>query len=240
MITKIIINLTVFFIITSSGFSLPAILKVQLAETWFKIDDHYKKKQRQEFILGALFGDIYLIQKGCQEKKIDVAITLKEVFEEKDPFTAGELFSSYVEAKRMKILSNWGVEEKIPTLGFITPSFFLKLLEDELLFSPLLSSKASSYLSAISEKELASSFSVEKLAIWHGVMYKYFSQKPSNLVLTLSQDKRFLYNLSEQQSEILRGALLFYASQDKFKNYSKELVEEIEESFEIFKIKYFK
>ena len=116
--------------------------------------------------------------------------------------------------------------------------FFLQLLEDEILYAPLLCGKASSYLSGISEGEILAGIEVEKLAVWHGVMYKYFSQKPSNFVLSIEKDKRIAFPFSAAQGDLWRAALLIYSTHDKIREYLKDLIAEFEKDMEFFQLKY--
>lgn len=240
MITKLLINLIFFFILTEHLMALPATVQVHVAENWFKIIDGYGKKEKQDFILGMLFRDRELLKKlPTEEDKIEV-FDLKKVYRAASAFEAGLNFSLYFRSKRASVLKKWGVEELISGISKEKICFFLQLLEDEITYAPLLCSKASSYLSGISEGEILAGIKVEKLAIWHGVMYKYFSQKPSNFVLSIEKDKRIEFSFSEAQGELWRAALLIYSNHPKIQDYMKDLFDEFEKDMEFFKLKYLK
>jgi hypothetical protein len=240
MITKILINLIFFLGLTHYLTALPATLQVHAAENWFKLLEKYGKKEKQEFILGMLFHDRELIEKiPTDAGKLD-SIELSKIYLIPNPFEAGLNFSIYVRKKREKILKKWGVEEIISGVSKDKIFFFLQLLEDEIMYAPLLCGKASSYLSGISEGEILSGIQVEKLAIWHGIMYKYFSQKPSNFVLTLAKDKRIKFSFTEAQGELWRAALLIYATHQKIQEYLEDLITEFDSDMELFKLKYLK
>ena len=240
MISKLLINLIFFFTLSSHLFSLPAIVQVQVAENWFKVSEKYGKKDKQDFILGSLFQDRGLLEKIPTKDVRSSKIELSQIYTTLDPFEAGGLFASYFKYKRDKVLKKWGVEELITGIPKEKVYFFLQLLEDEIIYNPLLCGKASSYLSGISEGEILSGIQVEKLAIWHGVMYKYFSQKPSNFVLSIEKDKRMRFAFSTEQGEFWKAALLIYSNQEKIKEYLSDLITEFDQEMEFFKMKYLK
>lgn len=240
MISKLLINLIFFFTISSRLFSLPAIVQVKVAEDWFKVNEKYGKKDKQDFILGSLFQDRGLLEKIPTKDVNSTKIDLYHIFTTQDPFEAGGLFACYFKYKRDKVLKKWGVEQLITGIPKEKVYFFLQLLEDEIIYNPLLCGKASSYLSGISEGEILSGIQVEKLAIWHGVMYKYFSQKPSNFVLSIDKDKRMQFAFSAEQGEFWKAALLIYSNQEKIKEYLSDLLSEFDQEMEFFKMKYLK
>lgn len=240
MITKLLINLIFFFIFIDNLQAMPATVKVFVAENWFKLMEKYGKKEKQDFILGMFFDDRELLDKIPEDKDKLETCDLTQVYATTIPFDAGVNFSIYFKNKRQKILKKWRVEELISGIAKDKIFFFLQLLEDEILFSPLLCGKASSYLSGISEGEILSGMKVEKLAIWHGVMYKYFSQKPSNFVLSLDKDKRLQFSFSKEQGEIWRAALLIYSNHEKIKDYLNDLIAEFDKDIELFKLRYLK
>lgn len=220
--------------------ALPATVQIHVAENWFKLINKYGKTEKQDFILGMLFHDRELLDRIPSETGKLKLIELTEVYTSPTPFEAGLNFSLYFRNKRDKILKKWGVEDLITGIGKDKIFFFLQLLEDEILYAPLLCGKASSYLSGISEGEILSGMKVEKLAIWHGVMYKYFSQKPSNFVLSIEKDKRIQFSFNEAQGELWRAALVFYSRHEKLREYVNDLIAEFDKDMEFFKLKFLK
>ena len=91
---------------------------------------------------------------------------------------------------------------------------------------------------SIATGEILTGIEIEKLAIWHGVLYKYFSSKPSESLLSLKQDKRIQMPVSDDTLDIWKVALLFFSKNDKIKTYLKDFLAEFETSFEFFKLKY--
>jgi hypothetical protein len=238
MITKLLINLIFFFILSEHLLALPATVKVHVAESWFKMIKGYGKKERQDFILGMLFCDRELLQTIPSDESKTEVVDLKKVYTSTSAFEAGLNFSAYFKHKRGQILKKWRVEELISGVAKDKIYFFLQLLEDEILYAPLLCGKASSYLSGISEGEILAGIEVEKLAVWHGVMYKYFSQKPSNFVLSIEKDKRIEFPFSSEQGDLWRAALLIYSAHDKIREYLQDLIAEFEKDMEFFQLKY--
>ena len=177
MLTKWIINLTVFFILKSHLSALAPIMQVKFAHMWFDVHSKYNAKEKQDFILGSLIHEICFLENiSFIEPE---SFSLKEVWDSDSPFEAGKKFNLYIKNLRQRHLSRNMIAELIQGVSLEHKDFFIKLLEDEIVYDPELCIKASSYLSAISEGEIISGVKVDRLAIWHGVLYKYLNQRPS-------------------------------------------------------------
>lgn len=219
------------------AYSISIILKVSLAESWFNIVEKYTPKEKQEFILGALIWNISFLDSN-ETSEYEKGITLTEVYEEKNPFEAGLKFHSYLAEKKCNLIEKWGVFRLVTGIPSDQINLFFKLLEDETLYNRKISSKASSCLSSIVIGELLTGIEVEKLAIWHGILYKYLAAKPSETLITLKKDKRVKMPVSEDTLEIWKAALMYFSKNEKIKSYMSDLIGEFETSFEFFKLKY--
>jgi hypothetical protein len=238
MIPNFIINIIVFFISISPFTLTGVLLDVKISESWMQTVDKYNSKQKQEFILGVLMNNIHFLDEIPILRETEKNVSLKQIFSTDDPFEAGSRFFHYIAEKREKTLQKWGVEEMIGVIPKNHLKVFISLLEDEVIYSKLLSGKASSYLSGISEGEILTGVRVEKLAIWHGVLYKFFSEKPSSSIMSLQKDKRLNFPISEESVQFWKTALIFYSQNKKIIDYVTDLQEELEKAYEIFSLKH--
>lgn len=217
--------------------SVSVIMKTNLAEKWFEVTGKYSPKEKQEFVLGTLIQTITFLD-SIDPSYYDNGVTLKEIYESDSAFDAGYKFHSYVCEKKQKLVDRWGVFHLISGIAQDQMHLFFKLLEDEILFDTKHCAKAASYLSSITTGEILTGIEVEKLAIWHGVLYKYFASKPSESLISLKQDKRIQMPISSETLDIWKAALLFFSKNDKIKTYLKDFIAEFDTSFEFFKLKY--
>lgn len=211
--------------------------KVYLAEKWFHVVDKYTNKEKQDFILGVLIHDIGFLE-GDADVYYNPDVTLKDIYEAENPFEAGFKFHSYVKHKKEILMEKWGVSRMITGFTDGNLYLFLKLLEDEVIYDPKFFASTSGYISLISIGEILTGIEVEKLAIWHGLLYKYLSARPSQSIRFLQKENRLHQDITIDSIDLWVAAIQFFSSNDKIKNYVKDLLSEFEDSFEYFKLKY--
>lgn len=223
--------------IFTTAYPVSVIFKVRLADRWFDITEKYNDREKQEFILGALIHNISFLDTS-ENDDFQPEVTLKDIYDTHSAFDAGYKFHSFLTEKKTKLIERWDIYRLITGIPQEQMSLFLKLLEDEMAFDVKLCAKASTFLSVISIGEIMSGVEVEKLAIWHGVLYKYLSSRPSESLISLKKDKRVNIPVSEDTIETWKSALLFFSKNEKIQTYLKDLIAEFETSFEFFKLKY--
>lgn len=211
--------------------------KVYLAEKWFHVVDKYNNKEKQDFILGVLIHDIGFLE-GDEDVYYNPDVTLKDIYESESPFEAGFKFHSYVKHKKGILMEKWGVPRLITGFNDSNLYLFLKLLEDEIIYDPKFFATTSGYISLISIGEILTGIEVEKLAIWHGLLYKYLSARPSQSIRFLYKENRIHQDITLESIDLWVAAIQFFSSNEKVKNYVKDLLADFEESFEYFKLKY--
>lgn len=216
------------------------ILQVVLVEKWFKTVQKYNTHQKQEFVLGALFHNISYLEDLNYDPEINQNITLEDIASCEDPFKAGQIFYDYIVLKRDRLKERWSIYEHLTILPKDQRSSFLKLLEDELLYDPQTCVKAMGYLSSISDGEITTGIDIEKIAIWHGILYSYLGSKPSKALTKLKSDKRVNFSINAEGIDIWKAALVFLSTSEKIKNYLEDLLNEFDVAFELFRLKYLK
>lgn len=238
MLTKRLINLTVYFILCAPLQGLAPMLQVKLAHIWFETCDKYSARERQEFVLGSLINELPHLEKSHHTSTYLEGVTLKDVFHAKTSFEAGRLYNHYLRALRKRHAERNSIYDLLHGIESEKKDFFLKLLEDELMYDRQLCIKACSYLSAISEGEILTGVKVDRLAIWHGVLYKYLGQKPSESIPLFKKDQRIKLDFTKEETEFWRAALLFFSSHKKIKEYVEDFMADVEISLEVFKLRY--
>lgn len=234
----------IFFWIVIGLFSISdllavgAITQVKLIEIWCNcFEEKYTQKEKQQFILGALFKNIEYLNDISHSIVWKKGVTLKDVYNARSAFEAGEKFSSYVHEKKLSIVKRWGIEQLITGISPEFIQLFLSLLEDETVHSVRVCMPAVSALSGISEEEILTGINIEQLVVWHGILYKYFKGKPSESLLLLKHDNRIRFPELDQTIDTWCQALVFFGANKKIQNYVNDMLLEFENSFEFFKLK---
>ena len=154
-----------------------------------------------EFLIGTLFPDIRYIAK-IDRSTLHEVNTSEEKLPKDDSFKAGIYAHWLVDEKREKFISEKGVYNLLPKEQYTAAS--LKLVEDELLYDSIKDwGEIISALDIYPKEEEGFGIGRETLENWHGLLKKYFSQRPNldtwrEMILTLGFDKQIWEGILKQ------------------------------------------
>lgn len=189
------------FICLTLGFSLPAnaasqVTHARVAEKYLeKREPRLTEEQKHAFMLGTLFPDIRYIAQIPRTKTHMRNVTLDMIQKEKRAFMKGMKFHSWMDENRSKIIKNSNIYAKLKNVPgtMRQKKLFLKLLEDEVLFSQKDWSPMVSYFGNVSMEEEHFGIPSSTVNNWHRVLKASFKSPPSeNLQFLLNMRVSFL------------------------------------------------
>lgn len=156
-----------------------------LAKQFFHLKPTYSESDRTAFLIGTLFPDIRYL--GCVERCEThyPTMPLQEVLKEPSPFLAGVKFHSFVDNERIRFLTLNKLDAKLSRAlprRIRNFSFFLKLIEDEILFSTNDWAPITNALTSLHPAETESNIPLPHLLKWHNLLSLAFMNPPSNLL----------------------------------------------------------
>ncbi|MFQ5730066.1 MAG: hypothetical protein ACE5GN_06870, partial [Waddliaceae bacterium] len=152
-----------------------------LTELFFKQFPKYDSEEQKAFRLGTLFPDVRYLGTISREETHFPEMSLEEVVEETNPFLAGMKFHSYVDIAREDFIVSGGYYKLISHLPIEHLDFFLKLIEDEILFSSLEKKAWKQCLKKVVPEELLWNVEEKTVKKWHAILDYFFSYFPSTL-----------------------------------------------------------
>lgn len=232
--TTIMLLVTCLF--TNSLFAAGPITHAVLADKWIAAHENYDEEQRRDFIIGTLFPDIRYLGVISRNKTHEKGVTVSRLLEKQSAFTKGKRLHAFVDIAREKLVVRWKVYQKIKHIpGQSHKALFLKLLEDEILFSKpgyqAERQKIQNYLSYIHPEERA--FDIEESALkkWHSRQSMAFSSSPSDYLATLSFVRKSLAGVSPKVLGQWSKALEKLAQDEEMQKYVDDLVKEIDKQY---------
>ncbi|NGX42372.1 MAG: hypothetical protein K940chlam7_00652 [Chlamydiae bacterium] len=198
------------FVIFALGFSLEAAAPgshLFFAEWWIDANGIFDQNCRDEFIIGNLFPDIRYLGTVKRRMTHVKGVNKDDIKNADSYFRAGILLHSFVDEEREKFVKKYKIFKKLDFIPKKGRVFFLKLLEDEILWENINLPQAQSALESIYPEEADTGVDLETINEWHSLMIDYFKQKPSVLLKNLKEkDLGFLHADKEtvaKWSEIL-------------------------------------
>lgn len=144
----------------------------------------------KKFIIGTSFPDIRYLGVIEREKTHNKKATWQSIQDESCSFKAGMDFHALVDRMREKYLKKHGVYEEILPWKF--RSQCMKFAEDRMIYD-LISDEEwqiiASYFDTILTEERQFNIGEKYLKVWHGILQKYCSSKPSfDLIMQIIQN----------------------------------------------------
>jgi len=144
--------------------------------------DKYDYEEKKDFMIGTLFPDIrYMGETRRQNTHFD-KMTLKEVLDETSPFMAGVKFHSYVDLRRDEYVSRQKIYTKFKEYTPKNLVTFLKLMEDEILYSKANWKDVSLWIKEILPEELHWNMEEPLIRKWHNILSIFFTNPTSTVV----------------------------------------------------------
>jgi hypothetical protein len=145
-----------------------------------KMSNHFLSKfDYSAFSVGTVFPDIRYLKVIERDKTHFKDLTLQDILNEQNSFTAGLKYHSLVDEVREKYMVENGVYDLIPTSKFITQA--LKIYEDEVLYKKVLDwNKIIVFLDRVFNEETELVDQTNKINEWHALMQEYFKQAPTD------------------------------------------------------------
>lgn len=167
-------------------YSAGPITHVALGEKWLKlIAPDYTEDQKKEFLLGTVFPDIRYLGVIKREKTHYKGVTLQAIRKADSPFQQGMLFHSFVDEFREKWVKEKGVEKKLTDIAPNQQQFFLKIIEDQILYSEYSWNTFRQYLMTVPPEEKEYGIQDKALNEWHAGLTLYFTVSPELLLVQM-------------------------------------------------------
>ncbi len=215
-----------FLLFTPLAASFP-IFHLYLAEKWLELNAISNEEDQREFLLGTLFPDIRYLEECPRSKTHDSYPSLEKTKKAESFFAAGTVFHAWVDEMREFYLHRNRVEEKLPLHARIRSGLFLKLLEDEILYTSGAWKKKLEFLQEISREEKQKS-SLASLKKWHFFLTSYLSFPPSNVISLLHSLHLNFFHLSESAFFSLSEDLALFAKKKCWQKHVEDLLLELE------------
>ena len=180
------VMVAVCFFLSFPSYSAGPITHVALGEKWLNSQaPHYTDEQKKLFLLGTVFPDIRYLGVIKREKTHYKGVTLEAIYKTPSPFQQGVLFHSYVDEFREKWIRKHKIDAKIEAMTAYQKHTFLKLIEDQILYSENSWSYFRNYLMTIPPEEKEYGIDDTVLGEWHTGLALYFTASPMVLLLQL-------------------------------------------------------
>jgi hypothetical protein len=167
-------------------YSAGPITHVVLGEQWLKLAaPDYTDQQKKEFLLGTVFPDIRYLGVIKREKTHFKGVTLQVIRNTESPFKQGMLFHSYVDEFRKKWVREKGIEKKLIDISTNQQHTFLKIIEDQILYSEYSWAAFRQYLMTIPDDERKFGITDKALNEWHTGLTLYFTASPEVLLMQI-------------------------------------------------------
>jgi len=215
----------------SSLFSASSLFHVLIAEKWLQAFECYNEEEKRAFMVGTIFPDIRYIANIPREKTHEYHLTIQEIRETRDPFIKGMRVHAFVDETRENFLqSNPIVEEFRGYPGDAV--LFLKILEDEIVFSTYgknLAASLCSYLQTVEKGALGFSIPLSIIREWNAIQSQFLGCRPRDLFQKLAQSHERFSGFPEKTIIQVAAFLPKYSDKREIKRYVSSLVAEFDQ-----------
>lgn len=202
-----------------------------LTKSFFQHFPKYTKAEESAFMVGTLFPDIrYLGDITRHETHCD-DITLQEVLDEKDPFTAGVKFHCYVDIFREKLLIEDGLYDKVRVKIPTKTSTFIKLAEDEVLYHEKGWSDVLIQLITIYPQEREYGVPEKSIVKWHRLLTLLFIASPTYSLNLLGLTGKSAMGISPEEIKQWNKLLKPMSKESPINEWVWKMVHQFEQEF---------
>jgi lipopolysaccharide export LptBFGC system permease protein LptF len=223
-IQKLILTALLMFNI-SPVLAAGPITHAYLAEKWIHYRERFDVEESGTFMRGTLFPDIRYLGVISRNETHLKNVSLKDLVQDKNLFSKGKKLHSFIDEEREKMVVQWNIYEKLKNIpGQKYISTFLKLLEDEILFSKSNWANVKKSLKIVDNHEKSSKISIENLVKWHQLLGKSFSVSPSKNLELLSKRDKYLFNIPPKVVRRWNKILPKLAKDPEIQDYVSNLI----------------
>ncbi len=215
------------------SFAAAPIFHSVVAEKWMEAFEHYTPKQKRAFMLGTLYPDIRHQANIDRDLTHEYNVTIEDLKNTKDPFYKGMRLHSFVDETRKNYLKNTTLHSDLSEYPG-DQKLFLKLLEDEILFTlygPIALSHICGYLDTVDMKELRFNVSYTTVYNWHQFQALCFRYPPSIRFRLILLDPSLNNNYREKTMQSFVEYLPLYREKAIFVNYVDSIMKYYDELF---------
>lgn len=213
-------------------FSLNAagpITHVALGEKWLKhVAPDYTEEQRKEFLLGTVFPDIRYLGVIKREKTHTKGVTLEAIRKANSPFQQGMLFHSFVDEFREKWVKEKGAEKKLTDIAPNQQRIFLKIIEDQILYSEYSWNTFRQYLMTVPNEEKEYGIQDKALNEWHAGLTLYFTASPELLLVQIGLLEKDIMTIKAPVVKQWGALLPEYTSREDMQKHVMDLMDAFE------------
>jgi len=230
-IRQLFVSLILLAFINPS-FAAAPVTHVVLAEHWIQHQEQYSDEQKRSFMLGTLFPDIRYLGVISRSKTHERGLTLQHLLEKQSEFNKGKRLHAFVDKQRENLVVKWKIYDRIRKVpGQKYKTTFLKLLEDEILFSTRDWSDIRQYLKTIHPEEQTYQIRDEDISRWHAQLSRAFLAPPSIYLMTLAFLNRGYGNVPPEIIKEWSQLLPELAKDKEIQNYVHALLTELDKQF---------
>lgn len=223
------LSLIILSMISQTVFAAAPVTHAVLAKKWMALDEHYTNAEKGSFILGTLFPDIRYLGVIDRNKTHEKNVTVERLKANQNPFTTGMWLHAFVDVEREKYVVKHHIYEKIAQVpGQQYKAMFLKLLEDEILFSKEGWQDVRGYLTKLDPEEQKFEISDKDLERWHQNQNRAFTFPPSAYLQQLVQANKGMANVPKETIEEWSKILPKMAKEKEMQDYVNGLVKEFD------------
>lgn len=227
----IIIFLFAFF--SQALFAAAPITHAVLAEQWIALHEKYNDEQKKSFILGTLFPDIRYLKVITRDKTHEKGVTVQKLLSKQSPFTKGKRLHAFVDKEREKLVVKWKIYDKIKNVpGQRYKATFLKLLEDEILFSNKNWAEIRGYLVSIDPEEMKFGIAEQDIKRWHHNQLMAFTSAPSQYLTVMAMLDKGYGNIPAPIIKEWSKILPKYAKKKEIIHYVDNLLASLDNIFQ--------
>lgn len=209
-------------------FGAGPVVHIYSAELFFKYcKQTYTRTQQEAFIRGTLFPDIRYIAHLSRTATHKQKVTLTQVCAEKDPFTAGKLFHSYIDDARAQRSWKAGMHRYV-CMDNKKNSHLQKVVEDELAYKKICVCRALDALKTYNWNELHNDVKLRHTLLYQSNLHDYLRQSPLTLFKTRTATKRGYLTLSLKEVPKWSIVIENYTKDVKVKLYTEKLLSDLE------------
>lgn len=196
---------------------------VYFAEQWLeKYGADYGEKEKEAFILGALFPDIRFLPTYLNNSTFpgapDKGVDKDSILSAKTPFESGRMLHYYLQDIRDECRAEYSsaLLSEVPEEG---GGLFLELLEDQILGDAVNKAYYEANIQAVIDDEKALGGTEYTLSMWHKVLRQYFGMAPVNIVKKLRQFNLGLFGVSRQTIAVWSDKMPTLAQTEEAQQY---------------------
>lgn len=224
----------VFFVGCPHLFSAAPVVHIYLAEKWMTLHcPNYSEVDRKAFLVGTLFPDIRYLGVISRSDTHELGVKLEDILNAKTPFFSGKKLHCYIDEQRENLVKEWKIYHKLPEMTHEQRATFLKLVEDEILFSKSDWKEARDALNKIEAEEMTYEIKGDDVQLWHAILIQYLSMRPSLVLFELGQFHQKYMNIPPDKTAEWSNEVINTSKKEDIQQYVLNLLAHFEKAFDM-------